>query len=137
MAIRETIHDQPPRPIAARGARRHRRALAGRRLAVRSSASREDSRENSFAGQLDSVLEWSPAPRSGRRARVGRRCVERCLDYQRRRGMRLQALGVIVCEQIEARFAGVLFTRAPAGCAPASMRIEYCEGLGDKLASGT
>ena len=138
MAIRETIMTSPLDPslravLADIGAR-----WPGRRLAVRSSAVGEDSRENSFAGQLDSVLGVvaGTALEDAVRRVWASLWSERCLDYQRRRGMRLQALGVIVCEQIEARFAGVLFTRAPAGCAPASMLIEYCEGLGDKLASG-
>ena len=56
MAIRETIITSPLDPslravLADIGAR-----WPGRRLAVRSSAVGEDSRENSFAGQLDTVL---------------------------------------------------------------------------------
>jgi pyruvate,water dikinase len=138
MAIRETIIASPLDPslravLADIGAR-----WPGRRLVVRSSAVGEDSRENSFAGQLDTVLGvlGGNALEDAVRRVWASLWSERCLDYQRRRGVRLQALGVIVCEQIEARFAGVLFTRAPAGCAPASMLIEYCEGLGDKLVSG-
>ena len=138
MAIRETIMTSPLDPslravLADIGAR-----WPGRRLAVRSSAVGEDSHENSFAGQLDTVLGvvGGNALEDAVRRVWASLWSERCLDYQRRRGARLQALGVIVCEQIEARFAGVLFTRAPAGCAPASMLIEYCEGLGDKLVSG-
>jgi len=138
MAIRETIVTSSLDPslravLADIGAR-----WPGRPLAVRSSAVGEDSRENSFAGQLDTVLGvvGGDALEDAVRRVWASLWSERCLDYQRRRGVRLQALGVIVCEQIEARFAGVLFTRAPAGCAPASMLIEYCEGLGDKLVGG-
>jgi phosphohistidine swiveling domain-containing protein len=110
----------------------------GRRFAVRSSALGEDSREHSFAGQLDTVLEVAGADALEEAVRRVWASLwsERSLAYQRRRGVRLEALGVIVCEQIDARFSGVLFTRAPAGCAPASMLVEYCEGLGDGLVGG-
>ena len=137
-AIRETIITSPLDPslravLADVGSR-----WPERRLAVRSSAVGEDSRENSFAGQLDTVLGvvGGGALEDAVRRVWASLWSERCLDYQRRRGARLRALGVIVCEQVDARFAGVLFTRAPAGCAPASMLIEYCEGLGDKLVGG-
>ena len=92
----------------------------GRRLAVRSSAVGEDSRENSFAGQLDTVLGvlGGNALEDAVRRVWASLWSERCLDYQRRRGVRLQALGVIVCEQIEARFAGVLPPARPQGARP-------------------
>ncbi len=120
MAIRETIITSPLDPslravLADIGAR-----WPGRRLAVRSSAVGEDSHENSFAGQLDTVLGvvGGDALEDAVRRVWASLWSERCLDYQRRRGGRLQALGVIVCG------------------GPASMLIEYCEGLGDKLVSG-
>jgi phosphohistidine swiveling domain-containing protein len=112
----------------------------GHRLAVRSSALGEDSREFSFAGQLDSVLGVAgiDALQDAVRGVWASLWSERCVAYQRRNGCRLRALGVIICEQIEAAFSGVLFTRAPVGsnCPSDSMLIEYCEGLGDKLVGG-
>lgn len=138
--IRNTIAATPPEPNLGRllsglAARSHNGPLA-----VRSSAVGEDSREHSFAGQLDSVLGVS-----GEAALVGAvRHVwaslwsERCLAYQQQRGVRLNALGVIVCEQIDARVSGVLFTRAPSGSGhpDGTMLLEYCDGLGDKLVAG-
>jgi phosphohistidine swiveling domain-containing protein len=138
MAIREAIVTSPLDPSLRAVLAEIASRWPGRRLAVRSSALGEDSREHSFAGQLDTLLDvvGLDALEDAVRRVWASLWSERCLDYQRRRGARLEGLGVIVCEQVDARFSGVLFTRAPAGCAPASMLIEYCEGLGDKLVGG-
>ncbi len=112
----------------------------GRPLAVRSSALGEDSAAHSFAGQLDTVL-------NVRGEIMLKQAVAevwaslwtvRCLHYQQQRGVRLESMGVIVQSQIDARHAGVMFTRAPAEAAngrPAII-IEYCNGLGEQLVSG-
>jgi rifampicin phosphotransferase len=112
----------------------------GKLLAVRSSAIGEDSAAHSFAGQLDTLLNvrgeqalniaiatvwaslWTP----------------RCLHYQQLRGVQLDSMGVILQTQVDARHAGVLFTRAPAEmhAAQPTIIIEYCNGLGDGLVSG-
>lgn len=109
-------------------------------LAVRSSAIGEDSAAHSFAGQLDTLLNvrgeqalsmaitnvwaslWTP----------------RCLHYQQLRGIQLDSMGVILQTQVDARHAGVLFTRAPAEmhAGQPTIIIEYCNGLGDGLVSG-
>jgi len=114
-------------------------ALAqGRRLAVRSSAAGEDSAAASFAGQLESILGVDPA-------RDLEAAIERCrasrgsgrvAAYEQRRGVRLAGMGVIVQRQIEARFAGVLFTRRPEPADADEMLCEYCEGLADRLVAG-
>jgi pyruvate,water dikinase len=114
-------------------------ALAqGRPLAVRSSAAGEDSAAASFAGQLESILGVDAA--QGLEAAVERcrasRGAERVAAYERRRGVRLAGMGVIVQRQIDARFAGVLFTRRPEPADADEMLCEYCEGLGDRLVAG-
>jgi len=114
-------------------------ALAqGRPLAVRSSAAGEDSATASFAGQLESILGVDAA--HGLEAAVARcrasRGSERVAAYQQRRGVRLAGMGVIVQRQIDARFAGVLFTRRPEPADGDEMLCEYCEGLGDRLVAG-
>ncbi len=108
--------------------------------AVRSSAIGEDSAEHSFAGQLDSQLNvrgeqqlvaavtsvWSSL------------WSERCLHYQQLRGVKLDSMGVIVQRQIDARHAGVMFTRVPQAAPDArpAIIIEYCNGLGEGLVAG-
>lgn len=113
--------------------------VSGAPLAVRSSAIGEDSAAHSFAGQLDTLLNvrdeqqlcqavlsvWSSLWN------------ERCLHYQQLRGVRLDRMGVIVQEQVQARHAGVMFTCAPASMSSEpAMVIEYCNGLGEGLVSG-
>lgn len=107
--------------------------------AVRSSAIGEDSAEHSWAGQLDTVLSVTGATTIEHALRTvwASAWSARSLIYQNRRGLHLARMGVIVQLQVDARHAGVLFTRAPAasGDVP-SMIIEYCTGLGDALVSG-
>ena len=111
----------------------------GKTLVVRSSAFGEDSASHSFAGQLDSFLGihslaelevairhtwaslWSP----------------RCVLYQHHKGMLLKHMGVIVQEQVDACFSGVLFTKPPTNFAHSSVLLaEYCPGLADALVAG-
>ncbi len=117
----------------------HANAGANTLHAVRSSAIGEDSTEHSWAGQLDTVLGVTGAPAIAHALRTvwASAWSARSLIYQKRRGLHLARMGVIVQRQIDARHAGVLFTHAPAagGDVPA-MIIEYCTGLGDALVSG-
>jgi pyruvate,water dikinase len=121
------------------------KALKGERVIVRSSAIGEDSRAASFAGQLDSV----PALNSeGPMRDALLRCwasfwSERSLFYQERRRVHLAGMGVVIQEMIEARVAGVLFTRSPASsCRGSILReespilVEYVLGQGEELVSG-
>ncbi len=108
--------------------------------AVRSSAIGEDSADHSFAGQLDSQLNvrGEHQLKDAVAAVWSSLWTERCLHYQQLRGIKLDAMGVIVQQQIDARHAGVLFTRAPSGMhngRPAAI-IEYCNGLGEGLVAG-
>lgn len=106
--------------------------------AVRSSALGEDSTEASFAGQLDSFLgmESDADLEQAIRACWASYWSERVLLYQLSRGVRLGGMGVIVQRLAPARFAGVLFTRAPGANGATMMLIEFCPGLGDALVSG-
>ena len=139
-AIRASIVTNPLDPVLRAALAEIDLRRRGHRLAVRSSALGEDSRELSFAGQLDTALGVAgiDALEDAVKRVWASLWSERCVAYQRRNACRLRALGVIVCEQIEPAFSGVLFTRAPAGsdCPSDSMLIEYCEGLGDKLVGG-
>lgn len=104
---------------------------------VRSSGIGEDAGHASFAGQLDSIGDIAQF------ADVERAVLacwasywsERSLFYQLARGVRLEGMGVVIQQQIDAAISGVLFTRDPAG-RDDDMLLEYCAGPGDNLSSG-
>lgn len=117
--------------------------LAPGKLAVRSSAIGEDSANNSYAGQLDSVL--NVAAELEAVVAAIKHCwasywSERAIAYQRSRGIALAGMAVVIQEQVPAVLSGVLFTRHPAAAQDDScqnwMLAEYCAGLGDALVSG-
>lgn len=114
-------------------------AWRGKRLAVRSSASAEDGRAASFAGQLDSVLDVASYAQLEEAIRKVWASIwsERCLVYARRNGCAEMRMGVVVQEQVGARYSGVLFTRDPL-VLPQDGRavIEYTSGLGARLVAG-
>lgn len=105
-------------------------------LMVRSSAIGEDSKDASFAGQLESyqtnnnlddVLEsikkcWSSLQS------------DRVLEYEKQHGKKLNEMAVIVQEMIEPEYAGVLFTTSPID--QEGQYLEYVEGHAEKLVQG-
>jgi pyruvate,water dikinase len=109
-------------------------------VAVRSSATGEDSAENSFAGLQDTYL-W---------VRGEQQVVDRVRDcwaslynaeavgYRRR--MKLAesglAMAVVVQRMVEPRCAGVMFTCSPTTGDRSVIAIEGCWGLGSALVSG-
>ncbi len=118
---------------------RARSALSGKLLAVRSSAACEDRKDASFAGQLESVLGVASLEQLQDAIRTvwGSLWSERSLLYARQRGLGAMHMGVVIQEQIDARFSGVLFTRNPVESSGAGEAIiEHTEGLGDGLVAG-
>ncbi|MFP5406514.1 MAG: PEP/pyruvate-binding domain-containing protein, partial [Gammaproteobacteria bacterium] len=109
-----------------------------RRWVVRSSAIGEDSAQASFAGQLDSVLHCrTPGDVATALRQVWASAWSaHCLAYQKHSGQRLAGVGVVLCEQVEARHAGVLFTDMTTGEGDQALRIEYTGGLADRLVAG-
>lgn len=113
----------------------------GGRLAVRSSATVEDLKGSSFAGQYRSLLDveaaqadavlravrlvwaslWHPAPTAYRRAFE--------IDDSD------VAMAVVLMRMIPATTAGVVFTTDPGG-ADGAARVEAVDGLGEQLVSG-
>jgi pyruvate,water dikinase len=112
----------------------------GSRVAVRSSASAEDRRDQSFAGQYRSFLDvattgpdlvrairlvwaslWHPAPWA----------------YRRAWGVPHHdaAMAVVLMEMVPAEESGVLFTVDP-GSPSDDLRVELVSGLGEALVSG-
>jgi pyruvate,water dikinase len=112
----------------------------GAPVAVRSSATREDAAEASFAGLQDTYL-WV----SGEEELIDH--VRRCwaslynaeaVSYRRRMGIaeRDLAMAVVVQRMVEPRCAGVMFTCSPTTGDRSVISVEACWGLGSALVSG-
>ena len=103
-------------------------------VVVRSSAIGEDSATDSFAGQLDSFLHITD---EAQLIRAVLACWSSCwsdrsLAYRASRGRRAQGMGVIVQQQVDARFGGVMFTRTTDDL----ILVEFTTGLADRLVAG-
>ena len=110
----------------------------GRELAVRSSAVGEDSASASFAGQHTSELGVLPGERLLEAVQAVWRSgfCDGALGYRDRLGLdRPPSMGVVIQPLIDARLAGVLFTRNPISGAPERV-IEASWGLGESVVQG-
>ena len=107
-------------------------------VAVRSSACGEDSEDAAFAGQLDTFLGIKTLP-SLHEAIL--KCwasywSHRVIAYQLSRDIHLKSMGVIIQQQVDAKYSGVLFTRNVQSPDADQLVLESCEGLGEQLVSG-
>ncbi|GAB4538446.1 MAG: PEP/pyruvate-binding domain-containing protein [Anaerolineae bacterium] len=109
-------------------------------VAVRSSATAEDSHDASFAGQYDTFLNVTGGQAVLEKVRA---CwaglwSERALAYMREQGLDpFQAdMGVVVQRQGRALAAGVLFTLNPMTGREEEMVVEAVWGLGEAIVSG-
>jgi pyruvate, water dikinase len=109
-------------------------------VAVRSSATMEDSAAASFAGLQDSYLGVAGAPAVLDHVR---RCWaslynDESVAYRRRLGLSEQSLGmaVVVQRMVRPRAAGVMFTRSPVTGDRSVVAIEGTWGLGSALVAG-
>jgi membrane protein insertase Oxa1/YidC/SpoIIIJ/rhodanese-related sulfurtransferase/phosphohistidine swiveling domain-containing protein len=108
------------------------REVGAERLAVRSSASGEDSHASSFAGVFDSVLNVERAQLESAILKVVQSFDSpRARNYGGAQGTK----NVLVQRMVDAEYAGVLFTQAPDS-AGLSL-IELVCGTADKLVSAT
>ena len=109
-------------------------------LAVRSSATIEDAEDASFAGLQDTFL-WVLG------AQATLKSVRSCwaslysvpsIAYRRKHRMREDgvAMAVVVQQMVDARTAGVLFTRSPVTGDRSVITIEAAWGLGSAVVSG-
>lgn len=109
-------------------------------VAVRSSATGEDSADASYAG-LQATELWvrgaEAVAASVRRCWASLYSVE-SVTYRLRRGLPEDglAMGVVVQAMVDARAAGVLFTRSPTTGDRSVVVLEGCWGLGSALVSG-
>lgn len=116
------------------------RKLGGGKVAVRSSATGEDSHDASFAGQHDTFLDIE-----GEQAVLDaiKRCwasvwSERAHAYRKRFERELDAhrIAVVVQQMIPAEAAGILFTTSPVGTDERQLLIESSWGLGEGIVNG-
>lgn len=115
-------------------------SLGGGLVAVRSSATAEDSAETSFAGQQETILGVEGIDRL---IDAIERCwkslhTERAVAYRARQGIDESqiAMAVVVQKLVAAEVAGVLFTRDPLDPTGQSMLVEASWGLGEAVVSG-
>ncbi|MET9416227.1 PEP/pyruvate-binding domain-containing protein [Streptomyces klenkii] len=135
-AVRELIlATRMPAPLADEVLAAYER-LGRPRVAVRSSALKEDSAARSFAGQHDTVLDVA-----GDAALLDavRQCwaslwSARATAY--RAGDAAEAMAVVVQEMVHCDVSGVLFTVDPVSARPHRVVVEACRGLGEGLVSG-
>jgi pyruvate,water dikinase len=125
-----------PLPTSVRKALANHAAslLARGPIVVRSSAVGEDGASESFAGQLDSILDVTDDVQLERAVRDVWASLwsERAEFYRTARGVPMRGMGIIVQRQVDARVAGVMFTMTSSG----EMLVEYGAGLADKLVAG-
>ena len=109
-------------------------------VAVRSSATMEDSPEASFAGLQDSYLAVRSVEAVLDRVRSCWASLynDESVSYRRRRGMGEGglAMGVVVQRMVSPRAAGVMFTRSPVTGDRSVVAIEGTWGLGSALVAG-
>jgi pyruvate,water dikinase len=113
--------------------------LSGHALAVRSSATTEDLRGASFAGQYRSSLNVVGAAAAQNAVRLTWASLwhPSAVAYRRAWGMELDsvAMAVVLMLMVDAVQAGVVFTRDPGG-GEDMCRVESVDGLGESLVSG-
>jgi len=113
---------------------------AGPEIAVRSSATTEDASDASFAGLQDTFLWVTDADRMLERVREcwsSLYSVE-SISYRRDRGIdeNVVAMAVVVQSMVDARAAGVMFTRSPTTGDKSVVTIEGAWGLGSAVVGG-
>ena len=115
-------------------------AAAASPVAVRSSATAEDAEDASFAGLQDTYLWVKDAPST-------LKCLRSCwaslysvpsIAYRRKQGLPESgvAMAVVVQRMVDARTAGVMFTRSPLTGDRSVITIEGAWGLGSSVVSG-
>jgi len=140
--IRERI-EQAPLPAAVDAAIREawrKLADAGQPVAVRSSATTEDAEDASFAGLQDTylwVLGEDQVVQKTRSCWASLYSVE-SVCYRRKHGLPEAgvAMGVVIQRMVDARSAGVMFTRSPTTGDRSVITIEGAWGLGSAVVSG-
>jgi len=127
-------------PIAEFGPGLAQLGLANTRVAVRSSATAEDSSRASFAGIHRSYLNvlGSEAVAQAAQGCVDSLSTPEARSYRLRMGSADEEVrcAVVICEMVNALCAGVAFSCDPASGRRDLILIDAAPGLGDKLVQG-
>ncbi len=138
--VRDRIMAAPLPPDVAAEVTAWYHGLGTEIVAVRSSATMEDSEQASFAGLQDSYLavRGPDAVLDRVRACWASLYNDESVTYRRRIGMPEHglAMGVVVQQMVSPRAAGVMFTRSPATGDRSVISIEGTWGLGSALVAG-
>jgi len=141
--LRERVEQSPlPDSLRAQIAAAHAQLCGpdGAPVAVRSSATTEDAADASFAGLQDTFLWVTDLEQT---LLLIRRCwaslySRESVGYRRRRGLAESgvSMAVVVQRMVDARTAGVMFTRSPLTGDRSVMTIEGAWGLGSAVVGG-
>jgi pyruvate,water dikinase len=142
-AVRGRLEEAPlPAELEEQIGRAHEQLCGARRMpvAVRSSATTEDAIDASFAGLQDTYLwvqDLKQTLRSVRSCWASLYSVE-SVSYRRKRGLPEHgvAMAVVVQSMVDARTAGVMFTRSPTTGDRSVITIEAAWGLGSAVVGG-
>lgn len=142
-ALRARIEEAPlPADVLARISDAHVALCKEetRTVAVRSSATTEDATDASFAGLQDTYLWVTNAPQTLHRVRscwASLYSVE-SICYRRQHGFPEQgvAMAVVIQSMVDARSAGVMFTRSPTSGDRSVITVEGAWGLGSAVVGG-
>jgi len=142
-ALRTRVEQEPlPQPVERAILDAHARLTgdSGATVAVRSSATTEDAEDASFAGLQDTFLWVLDAQDTVRRVREcwGSLYSVESMTYRRKHGLPEDgvAMAVVVQSMVDARTAGVMFTRSPTTGDKSVITIEGAWGLGSAVVSG-
>ncbi len=109
-------------------------------VAVRSSATAEDSSDASWAGELESYLNTTEAVLLGNVKKCWASLfTPRAIVYRNEKGMRNThvSVAVVVQKMVQSDVAGITFTVHPVTRDVHQMIIEACWGLGEYIVGGT
>ncbi len=108
----------------------------GSNVSVRSSASVEDSKTNSFAGQFDSFLNINNKEKLVESIKKVKESVKsnRVIAYQKEHADNVN-MGIIIQKMVHADFSGIIFTKDPIK--KEHILIEIADGLGEDIVSGS
>ncbi|MBN8819385.1 MAG: PEP/pyruvate-binding domain-containing protein [Sphingomonas sp.] len=139
-SLRTRIENEPLPPSVEQAILDAHARLGATTVAVRSSATTEDAEDASFAGLQDTFLWVLDAADTVHRVREcwGSLYSVESMTYRRKHGLPEEgvAMAVVVQTMVDARTAGVMFTRSPTTGDKSVITIEGAWGLGSAVVSG-
>lgn len=138
--LRARVEQEPLPQLVERAILDAHARLGATTVAVRSSATTEDAEDASFAGLQDTFLWVLDAQDTVHRVREcwGSLYSVESMTYRRKHGLPEDgvAMAVVIQTMVDARTAGVMFTRSPTTGDKSVITIEGAWGLGSAVVSG-